>query len=63
MIPDAPYIREAETFGMPDNGEEPKCPVCGSETDSYYVLQGEVLGCPNCIDIEDAYDWREYHEC
>ena len=59
MIPDAPYIREAEMFGMPPY-DEPKCPVCGRECNSIFLDQNrEAFGCEHCVKEEDSYDWRE----
>ena len=56
MLADAPWIREAENDGMPD-GPDPKCPLCGQECSTLYVVDGEVLGCENCVETVDAYDW------
>ena len=59
MIPDAPWIREAERdgFGDPDPVE---CPICGEECDTIYADQnGDVFGCDRCVMTQDAWDWRE----
>lgn len=57
QIPDAPYIREAETFGMPE-GDNVYCPICGEENPEYFFVQaGEVLGCSCCISREDPFDY------
>lgn len=61
QIPDAPWIRQAENFGVPS--EEPvRCPICGAETDIIYTDQmGDAVGCEWCIAAEDAYEWRAEH--
>ena len=59
-LPDAPWIREAEMYGMPpyDEGPDPVCPICGHECPETIFLQdGDVVGCENCIDAQDANDW------
>ena len=55
-LPDAPWIRETEQFGVP---EDPPvyCPVCGEETDTVYVQFGEVIGCSCCVCRKDAYQY------
>lgn len=36
------------------------CPECGRECDTIYTgVNGEVLGCDNCVTKWDAYDWKE----
>jgi hypothetical protein len=57
MIPDAPWIRDAEQNGMPSSAP-PVCPVCYQETDRFYIANGsnEIIGCENCIDSVDAWD-------
>ncbi len=55
-LPDAPWIRDAEMNGVPEDAPV-HCPVCGEETDSVYMLYGEVVGCPNCISLKDAYKY------
>ena len=40
----------------PDEGECPKCPKCGQETDTFYVNgEREIIGCGECIRSVDAY--------
>ena len=35
----------------------PICPVCGAETDTYYCDKyGDIVGCSECIETQDAYD-------
>ena len=62
-IPDAPYIREAETYGMPPYGDvpDPVCPVCRRECVTIYALQGEAVGCDECLEPWDASEWYERH--
>ena len=58
-IPDAPYIREAETVGMP-SPKQVECPECGNTCETIYRNRfGEVIGCDHCIEHQDACDWWE----
>lgn len=43
---------------MAKASEFPTCPVCGAETDTYYVsrLTGDVVGCDECLKSQDAWD-------
>ena len=43
----------------PPEYHEPECPVCGEECEIIYKQDGKVIGCDQCIDSEDAYDWYE----
>ena len=57
--PDAPWIREAEMYGMP-SPDPVYCPVCGEECETIYKdSYGNVFGCEKCIRAIDAYDWAE----
>ena len=58
MIPDAPYIREAEMNGMP-SPEKVYCPCCGRECLTIYAIGGDVIGCEQCVDVLDANEWLE----
>jgi hypothetical protein len=59
-IPDAPYIREAETLGMPPYEPMPVCPVCGKECNSIFLdTNREAFGCEHCVKEEDSYEWLE----
>lgn len=63
-------------YPSPPEGEMPVCPVCGQECETYYKnLNGEVLGCDECIEAVDAREhqqeqrdicrceeWRRYHD-
>jgi hypothetical protein len=56
-IPDAPWIRDAELNGYPEN-ETIYCPVCGAEDpEEFIIIDGDVCGCENCTKRVDAYDW------
>ena len=55
QIPDAPWIREAEIFGMPE-GDSVYCPCCGEENPEYFYTDcGDVVGCSECINWEDPF--------
>lgn len=58
-IPDAPWIREAETYGAPGmQDEDVYCPVCGAENPDYlYIIDGDCQGCECCVKRVDAYEW------
>lgn len=61
QIPDAPWIRDAEQNGMPE-GDDVYCPVCGEENPEYfYTADGEVIGCSECVRLEDPWEWTERH--
>lgn len=59
-INDAPWIREAETYG-PDCAEEIEysCPVCGADEPEDFVFDcaGEIIGCNCCVHRRDAYKY------
>lgn len=59
-IGDHPVIRNMERSGTPDGKPThyPRCPMCGEETDSYYITAcGVVVGCDNCLREVDAWDY------
>ena len=36
----------------------PYCPVCGEECDTVYVdMYDDIVGCDQCMNIEDAYEY------
>lgn len=37
----------------------PACPHCDAYTDEFYIQDGVVVGCPNCLQCRDAYEWEE----
>lgn len=45
--------------GYPNGDPEyPHCPICGFECETtFYNLEGEILGCDNCVSMKDA--WKE----
>lgn len=56
IVPDAPWVREAMMFGVIE-APEVKCPVCGEEAEEVFVdREGEIVGCPNCVKVRNAYD-------
>lgn len=58
-MPDAPWIRQAERFGIP--GPEPvKCPCCGEECETIYKDQyGNPFACDMCVIEQEAWEWNE----
>ena len=57
-VPDAPWIRDAELNGVPEDPPV-KCPICGEECETIYEdKNGEVFGCDKCTKHRDAYDWK-----
>ena len=60
QIPDAPWIREAERFGMPPYDPDPVCPICGEDCTTVYMdMTGEVFACNWCLKEQDAWDWQQ----
>lgn len=57
MIPDAPYIREAEIHGFGDLGPV-ECPCCGKVCETIYAVGSDVFGCEHCVDVMDSYEWK-----
>lgn len=66
QIPDAPWIRDAEMYGYPENEvPDPVCPCCGyQEPEQIYLMDGDAIGCDHCIKFVDAWDWaaEEYEK-
>lgn len=49
-------------FDYPSPPEQtmPICPECGEECETIYRgRDGQILGCENCVDALNAYDWEE----
>lgn len=47
----------------PEPKKMPRCPVCMAETDTYYRdYWGNIVGCDECIESIDAWDYREEHD-
>lgn len=62
-IPDHPIIRNCERYGYPDGPQEEKialCPICGKETDTFYIQSGnvlrEIIGCSHCVRVIDSWE-------
>lgn len=53
-----PRITRAMRTGYPypecDEMPDPRCPCCGDVCETIYRYDGEVIGCENCIETEDA---------
>jgi hypothetical protein len=48
---------------MRKDDDYPVCPVCGERTDTFYkTIDGEIVGCSECIEEVDAWDYVEYIE-
>lgn len=63
-LPDAPWIREAELYGMPEP-RPCRCPVCGSMDPATFIIEDRhIVGCEMCRDVRivDAADWAADHE-
>ncbi len=63
-LADAPEIRDAMINGVGYDTPEPTCPICGSECERIYHMSGggDAIGCENCIEWDDAFDWMCEHE-
>lgn len=47
-------------YPSPPEPDEAYCPVCGSACEKFYrSLNGEILGCDECIDEVDAFEYNE----
>ena len=56
-LPDAPWIRDAERYGMSEQTPV-YCPICSEEAEIFYVDQaGEIVGCDHCIQTKDACEY------
>ena len=59
---DAPWIRDAEINGD-DCVDDVKCPCCGAENpEAFYVYGSAVVGCTECLERTDPYEWVEEHK-
>jgi len=65
QIPDAPWIREAEAWGMPPYDDDPdtSCPVCGRERCEtiYTNKDGDAVGCDKCLTPWESAEWHDEH--
>ncbi len=49
--------------GPPTDSPAPLCPICGEETETLYAnIDGEIVGCPECLKFVDAWLWKEANE-
>lgn len=62
-ILDAPEIREAEMYGMPDPPTV-KCPICCRAAENFFIDNntGDVIGCDECAKTVDAWEWLNEHK-
>lgn len=51
---EAPWVSDT-----PEDGEEFRCPVCGEHCEEFYTQDGAIIGCENCINICDAWEWEQ----
>lgn len=42
----------------PEPEAEPRCPLCGEECETLYLMSGSVVGCDKCVDTLDAWEYR-----
>lgn len=50
-------------YPEPPEQDMPICPECGEECETIYRgRDGQILGCENCVDELNAYDWSEMNE-
>lgn len=65
-LPDAPWIVEAETDGMPE-AEPFICPECGAEDpERVYTIHGQhgrqsIVGCSECVDDWAVFTWKDWN--
>jgi hypothetical protein len=60
-IPDAPWVREAEMYGIDGGGNRYVCcPVCEEEcSDIWLDGDGNACGCNRCMRKKDAVEWMQ----
>lgn len=47
-------------YPSPTEDPEVICPVCGCDCRTYYrTLNGEIVGCDECIETVDAIEWQQ----
>ena len=58
-VPDASYIREAETVGYGE--ENPICPICGQYCEEIYYtkVRSDPIACDRCLISRNAWEWQE----
>ena len=58
-ILDAPYIRDAERYGVPEYPPV-HCPICGEECETVYLDKDlNAVGCEVCLAPWSSDDWQE----
>ena len=58
MFLEHPDITRMNKYGtLSTEDEKPVfCPICGEECESFYKLDGHIVGCDMCIEKVDAYE-------
>lgn len=55
-VPERPDVERTIRTGYPKEPRPPRCPMCGAECESIFRRpDGEILGCENCVEIEDSW--------
>jgi len=61
-LPDAPWIRNAEMYGVPEPEKVYRCPICGEEfPERFLFVYGELVGCDLCAEWRDAEEYAADH--
>ncbi len=57
-IPEHPATARTLRSGFLEKEDAPICPICGGEADDFYIGRfGEILGCSECVERADAWDF------
>ena len=58
MFLEHPDITRMNKYGTLSTEDEKPifCPICGEECESFYKLDGQIVGCDMCIEKVDAYE-------
>lgn len=58
MFLEHPDIARMNKYGTLSTEDEKPifCPICGEECESFYKLDGQIVGCDMCIEKVDAYE-------
>ena len=55
-----PEITNAQRTGYPVEPKWPRCPVCNKECETiYWSKSGDVVGCDECLETQDAWDYQK----
>ena len=56
-----PDITRAIRTGYPEvEPRYPRCPICNKECETiYWSREGEVVGCDECLEKQDAWDYQK----